>query len=134
MVVKFTFQSVFGNSPQSLSHFSGRGREESLNCILSFDRIGQRQNKRFYVTEIVLPLGFADAIFGGREATTGNVSALRRLDQHVLPCPFGRIQYSITTSFQIGFTMPYNGIVLFMNVKQIYCGNGPKNYLLYLKT
>ena len=33
------------------------------NCILSFDLIGQHQNKRFYVTEIVLPLGFADAIF-----------------------------------------------------------------------
>ena len=33
------------------------------SCILSFDLIGQHQNKRFYVTEIVLPLGFADAIF-----------------------------------------------------------------------
>ena len=30
MVVIFTFQSVFGNSPQSLRHFSARGREESL--------------------------------------------------------------------------------------------------------
>ena len=33
------------------------------SCILSFDLIGQHQNKRLYVTEIVLPLGFADAIF-----------------------------------------------------------------------
>ena len=49
------------------------------SCILSFDLIGQHQNKRFYVMEIVLPLGFADAIFGGREATTGNASAVRRL-------------------------------------------------------
>ena len=31
--------------------------------ILSFDVIGQHQNKRFHVTEIVLQLGFADAIF-----------------------------------------------------------------------
>ena len=30
---------------------------------LSFDLIGQHQNKRFCVTEIVLPLGFADVIF-----------------------------------------------------------------------
>ena len=31
--------------------------------ILSFDLIGEDQNKRFYVTEIVLPLMFADVIF-----------------------------------------------------------------------
>ena len=31
--------------------------------------------------EIVLPLGFADAFFGGREATTGNASAVRRLTE-----------------------------------------------------
>ena len=49
------------------------------SCILSFDLIGQHQNKRFYVTEIVLPLGFADAIFRREEATTGNTSAVRRL-------------------------------------------------------
>ena len=34
-----------------------------LSCILSFDLTGQHQHKMFYVTEIVLPLGFADAIF-----------------------------------------------------------------------
>ena len=33
------------------------------SCSLSFDLIGLHQNKRFYVTEIVLSLGFADAIF-----------------------------------------------------------------------
>ena len=31
--------------------------------ILSFDLIGQHQNKRFYVTDIVLPLRFVDAFF-----------------------------------------------------------------------
>ena len=40
--------------------------------VLSFNLIGQHQNKRFYITEIVLPLGFADVTFGWREATTGN--------------------------------------------------------------
>ena len=30
MVVKFTFQSVFGNSRRNPRHFSARGREESL--------------------------------------------------------------------------------------------------------
>ena len=34
------------------------------SCILSFDLIGQHQNKRFYGTKIVLSLAFADAIFG----------------------------------------------------------------------
>ena len=32
-------------------------------CILSFDLISQGQNERFYVTEIVLLLRFADIIF-----------------------------------------------------------------------
>ena len=39
----------------------------------------KHQNKRFHVTEIVLPLGFAK-FFGGREARTANTSAVRRLD------------------------------------------------------
>ena len=30
MVVKFTFQSVFGNSRRNPRHFSAGGREESL--------------------------------------------------------------------------------------------------------
>ena len=48
-------------SPKSKSAREVRRRHPS--CILSFDLIGQHQNKRFYVMEIVLPLGFADAIF-----------------------------------------------------------------------
>ena len=42
--------------------------------------------KRFDVTEIVLPVEFADAIFGGREATTGNASAVRRLGPNLCFC------------------------------------------------
>ena len=33
------------------------------SCILTFDLIGEHQNKSFYVTEIVLSLMFADVIF-----------------------------------------------------------------------
>lgn len=39
--------------------------EEHSNFILSCNLIGQRENKSFYVTEIVFWLGLADAIFGG---------------------------------------------------------------------
>ena len=41
-------------------------REVAMNhssCILTFDLIGEHQNKSFYVTEIVLSLVFADVIF-----------------------------------------------------------------------
>ena len=63
MVVKFTFQSVFGNSPKSKTLQCARSRGFTRAVTPSFDLIGQHQNKRFYVTEIVLLLGFADAIF-----------------------------------------------------------------------
>ena len=45
MVVKFTFQSVFGNSLQNPRHFSARGREESLELysILWSDRPTSKQ-------------------------------------------------------------------------------------------
>ena len=49
------------------------------SCILTFDLIGEHQNKSFYVTEIVSSLVFADVFFGGREATTRDASAVRRL-------------------------------------------------------
>ena len=47
--------------------------------FLSLNLIGWEQKKRNDVTEIVSQLEIADAIFGGREATTGNTSAVRRL-------------------------------------------------------
>ena len=43
--------------------------------ILSRNLIGQRENKRFYVTEIVFWLEFADVSFRRRQATAGNTSA-----------------------------------------------------------
>ena len=39
-----------------------------MQAILSFDLIDQNQNKRFCVTEIVLPLGFADVTFRAEHA------------------------------------------------------------------
>ena len=39
-----------------------------LSCIRSFDLIGQHQSKRFYVTEIVLPLRFADLMRTGLDS------------------------------------------------------------------
>ena len=37
------------------------------SCILTFDVIGEHQNKSFYVTEIVLSLVFADVILSEGE-------------------------------------------------------------------
>ena len=49
-----------------------------------FDLIGHHQNKRSYVTESFCRSGSQMLFFGGREATTGNTSAVRRLR---LPTP-----------------------------------------------
>ena len=63
MVVKFTFQSVLVILSKIQDTSAREVARSHSSCILSFDLIGLHQNKRFYVTEIVLPLGFADAIF-----------------------------------------------------------------------
>ena len=52
--------------------------EEHSNFILSCNLTGQRENKSFYVTEIVFWLGFADVIFGGTSARRKYV-CVRRL-------------------------------------------------------
>ena len=43
-------------------------RVDHSSVILSCNLIGQRENKSFYVTEIVLRLGYADVIFRPRES------------------------------------------------------------------
>ena len=63
MVVKFTFQSVLVTLAKIQDTPARNAAKSRSSCIISFDLIGQGQNKRFYVTEIVLPLGFADIIF-----------------------------------------------------------------------
>ena len=64
MFVKFTFQSIYLVTLAKIQDTPTRelARSHSI-CILSFDLTGQHQNKRFYATEIVLPLWFADVIF-----------------------------------------------------------------------
>ena len=80
MVVKFTFQSVFGNSRRSPRHYSARGREESLELysILWSDRPTSKQKVLSYGKSFCCS-GSQTLFFGGREATTGNASAVRRL-------------------------------------------------------
>ena len=51
MVVKFTFQSVFDNLAEIQDTSAREVARNHSSCILSFDLIGQHQNKRFYVTE-----------------------------------------------------------------------------------
>ena len=63
MVVKFTFQSVLVTLAKIQDTPARNAARSRSSCIISLDLIGQRQNKRFYVTEIVLPHGFADVIF-----------------------------------------------------------------------
>ena len=63
MVVKFTFQSVLVTLAKIQDTPARNAARSHSSCIISFDLIGQGQNKRFYVKEIVLPLRFADVIF-----------------------------------------------------------------------
>ena len=70
MVMKFTFQSVLVTLAKIQDTPARNAARSRSSCIISFDLIGQGQNKRFYVTEIV---------FVGREARTGNMSAVHWL-------------------------------------------------------
>ena len=65
MVVKFMFQRIFGLvTLAEIQNTTARKVARSHSSrILSFDLIGQHQNKRFYVMGIVLLLWFTDAIF-----------------------------------------------------------------------
>ena len=51
------------NGIASLERVACEPQTHFRSSLLSLRNIGLHQNKRFYVTEIVLPLGFADAIF-----------------------------------------------------------------------
>ena len=65
LLLLFVFHYVFcGIACEQQTYF--RSSLLSLRKMTS-DLIGQHQNKRFYVTEIVLPLGFADANFSEGE-------------------------------------------------------------------
>ena len=49
------------------------------SCILSFDLIGQHQKKRLYVTEIILPVGFANVTFLVERSDDRKYLCVRRL-------------------------------------------------------
>ena len=77
-----TEETFFGVSPLIATSTVGGPRDfaRAINGIfLSLNLIGRGQKKRNDVPEIVSQLEIADAIFGEREATTGNTSAVRRL-------------------------------------------------------
>ena len=63
MIAKFTFQSVVGNSRRNPRRFSARGREESLESYSILWSDWPTSKQKVHVTEIVVPLGIADAIF-----------------------------------------------------------------------
>ena len=73
----FAFHSTSHSSlPVSADSYVAREPRGVHSClILSRNLIGQRENKRFYVTEIVFWLEFADVSLRRRQATAGNTSA-----------------------------------------------------------
>ena len=85
MVVKFTFQSVYLVTLAKIQDTpAGEVANSHSSCILSFEL----KRKRFHVTEIVFRSGSQTLFFGGREATTGNTSAVRRLGKRLLGCQY----------------------------------------------
>ena len=80
IVVKFTFQIAFGNSSQNPRHATARGHDESLelhSILWSKWRTSKQKVLRHgnrFVARVRRPL-----FLGGRETTTGNTSAVRRL-------------------------------------------------------
>ena len=59
IVVKFTFRYLVTLAKIQDTPAREVARSHS-SCILSFDLIGEHQNKRFYVTEIIFSFMFAD--------------------------------------------------------------------------
>lgn len=49
--------------------------DAAFSFVLSWNLIGQRENRSHYVTETVSCVGFADVIFRRRQATAENTSA-----------------------------------------------------------
>ena len=84
MVVKFTSKAYLVTLTE-IQHTSVREVVRShSSSVLSFDLTGQHQNKRFYVTEIILLLWFADTIFQRERSDDRNGSAVRRLHESLM--------------------------------------------------
>ena len=63
MVVKFTSKAYLVTLTEIQNTSVREVVRSHSSSVLSFDLTGQHQNKRFYVTEIILLLWFADAFF-----------------------------------------------------------------------
>ena len=57
-------------------------RVDHSSFILSCNLIGKRENKSRYVTEIVLPLGYADVIFRRRESRQPEIRLRSQANQN----------------------------------------------------
>ena len=81
IVMKFMFQSIFGNSRQNSRHTSAQGREESLelHSILWSDWQTSKLKVLHHGNCFAAHVRRRYYFFGGREARTGNTSAVRRL-------------------------------------------------------
>ena len=71
-------------------------RVDHSSFILSCNLIGQRENKSHYVTEIVLPLGYADVIFRRRESRQPEI---RLRSQATQRCETKEISHQKSKSF-----------------------------------
>ena len=72
-------------------------RVDHSSFILSCNLIGKRENKSRYVTEIVLPLGYADVIFRRRESRQPEI----RLRSQTRVCGLREIFSKATALFAI---------------------------------
>ena len=89
-----------------------------LSCILSFDLIGEYQNKRSYVTEIILLLMFANVIFWRKRSDDWTYvcglqaspnTAARKKRENLLLKPISRSHVTLSwsnprTSFLLNFS------------------------------
>ena len=75
-------------------------RVDHSSFILSCNLIGKRENKSGYVTEIVLPLGYADVIFRRRESRQPEIRLRSQAITIIAGGPFFFLsQYYLTVFF-----------------------------------
>ena len=92
-------------------------RVDHSSFILSCNLIGQRENKSRYVTEIVLPLGFAVVIFRRRESRQPEIRLRSQATYHVnywrfWPCKNSEVLYFLISALKSSYTTDLNLIDL----------------------
>ena len=85
MVVKFMFQSVFGNSRRNPRQFNARSRGVTRAVFYPFIWLANIKTKGFTSRKSFCRSGWQTLFFGGKEGTTRNAFAVRRL--HPTPSP-----------------------------------------------